>query len=330
MPDSPQFNAKKTKMFDHKQFLNLVNDKGRAYRHQAKELISICRSLYAASEQCFRQDNKLSRALEECDKAIGLAVNSRLRTQAITDLGFRNAIRKLHDYETEYHPSRGESVKTSMNQAKDKDETNKKRKFLTQGEPFIVEFRILPTLPHTDPVIVRQALFSTSDVPEILWNFSHLDDGRRLALAEKPHFYEELPENLNAYVGTFHRRPKLECFRDRDSLFVLKSEERRVFFECSIPQAFDNVWVISNNMPASRGILIFRHIYGDLFGEAKVGDDFDFPPTLLCSRVVPDGGPEQFRLEAVDQTDDWRAIIAMIHKLLDANHTRIHFKPLTL
>ncbi|KAI9464398.1 hypothetical protein F5148DRAFT_176483 [Russula earlei] len=189
--------------------------------------------------------------------------------------------------------SRCESVKISMNQAKDNDKENRKRKILTEGDPFVVEFRILPSLPHRDPVIVRQALFSTSDLPEILWNFSHLDDGKRLALAQKPHFYEGLPENVNAYVGTFHHRPKLECFRG--SLFVLKSEERRVFLECSTPQAFDNVWIISDNVSASRGILIFRHIYGDLVGEANVLRHF--PPTLLCSRVVPDG-PEQFKLEA--------------------------------
>ncbi|KAI9464395.1 hypothetical protein F5148DRAFT_176369 [Russula earlei] len=216
--------------------------------------------------------------------------------------------------------SRCESVKTLMNEAKDKDKRDRNENILTEENPLIVEFRILRSLPHRDFVIVRQALFSTSDVPEILWNFSHLDVGERIALAQKPYFYEGLPENVNEYAGTFHHWPKLKCFQG--SVFVLESGQRRVFLECSTLQAFDNVWIISNNVPT---ILIFRHISGELFGEVKVEGYFPRSAELSFSHVVPDERPEQLKLKPVGRTKDWRG---KIHELLGANHTRIHFKPL--
>lgn len=51
------------------------------------------------------------------------------------------------------------------------------------------------------------ALSDTSDVPEILWYFSHYLDDRRLSLAQNPQFYTALPNSSARYAKEFRREP---------------------------------------------------------------------------------------------------------------------------
>ena len=102
--------------------------------------------------------------------------------------------------------------------------------------------------PYLIPIL--EVLFSDSKEPEVLWNFSHFEHGKRLTLAQNPHFYDkELPPRGKACGDTFSTLP-VERFRGQ--IYVLKKSDRRVYLDCC-PQrrTFDNVWIVNR-------ILIFR------------------------------------------------------------------------
>ena len=45
---------------------------------------------------------------------------------------------------------------------------------------------------------------------EVLWNFAHLEDNRRISLHDKPHFYAYLPASSEEYTAQFRARPMEE------------------------------------------------------------------------------------------------------------------------
>lgn len=95
-----------------------------------------------------------------------------------------------------------------------------------------------------------EALSDSSDLPEILWYFSHLPNESRLVLAQNPHFYADLPTSPAKYVRRFSSQPT-EIYH-QGMIDVLTNDVRRVFLECHPePRVFDNVWTIN-------GILIFK------------------------------------------------------------------------
>jgi hypothetical protein len=93
-------------------------------------------------------------------------------------------------------------------------------------------------------------LSKTSGLEEVLWNFSHLRDERRLTLEQNPHFYELLPTSPEEYGGEFRRDP-IETF-DHDKISVLTDRfgsGGRVFLEVDKERrAFGNVWVPKHAM----------------------------------------------------------------------------------
>ena len=88
-------------------------------------------------------------------------------------------------------------------------------------------------------------LSKTSGLKEIMWNFSHYRDGRRLTLKQNPHFYEGLPTLPDEYEGRFRRDP-IDTF-DLTKINVLTDKlgpAGRVFLETvKETRAFGNVWV---------------------------------------------------------------------------------------
>jgi hypothetical protein len=96
---------------------------------------------------------------------------------------------------------------------------------------------------------VLEALISTSELPvaDILWNFSHYKDKKRLTLAQNPQFYEgTFP---TTYGPAFITRPTEKYW---DTIYVLTNNERRVFLELGKNRrTFDNVW-------RTNDILIFK------------------------------------------------------------------------
>jgi hypothetical protein len=115
-----------------------------------------------------------------------------------------------------------------------------------------------------------EALSDSSDLPEVLWYFSHFLNDSRLVLAQNPHFYTDLPTSPAKYVRRFSSHPTVIF---QGVVDVLTSNVRRVFFECtSEPRIFDNVWAIN-------GILIFKGSCVGIF----------FSPRLISLQTLPEG-----------------------------------------
>jgi len=303
-------------VFDKTSFCRAVNENGSAYLYQAIELIKICRLFSAASHQSPDQDISLQSVLEACDTALEHAVNSRKKERGPTDQVFVNAIRKLYEYEKEYHPD-NPHVKTRMSDAKKKDEENRKKEWMSAGDKTlrIVHFHILQSPSDRSPIIVEQALIGTSDLPDILWIFSHfapkkpkdLRDKRYLTLAQNPHFYDGLPIFPTKSVDTFKTQPTEDY---QGKIYILTNNERRIFLDLGEKRrVFDNVWKMNDT-------LIFKDIIGYLEGEAFVRKCIPDLP-LSWSRMVH---PE-FQLEAAEDIEDWRAPIL---ELWNSPRIRIH------
>ena len=102
---------------------------------------------------------------------------------------------------------------------------------------------------HSSLIPALEVLISTPglQVQDILWNFSHYKDEKRLTLAQNPQFYEDTFPTT--YGPAFNTRPTENC---RDTIYVLTNNERRVFLELGKnKRTFDNVWRTNN-------ILIFK------------------------------------------------------------------------
>ena len=58
-------------------------------------------------------------------------------------------------------------------------------------------------LPRSQLILWPECLSRFSDLPEILWYFSHYEskDKRRLSLAHNPNFYYTLPTSSAGYMG---------------------------------------------------------------------------------------------------------------------------------
>ena len=112
---------------------------------------------------------------------------------------------------------------------------------------------------HLTPV--PEALRSGADItdlPEILWNFSHFKDKGRLTLAQTPHFYGDLPRSPEAYKGTFKRN----CIENRlpDKIFVPTNKSRRVYFNFTGNWRVFDVWKAKSTLifkGLSLSLLIF-------------------------------------------------------------------------
>ncbi|KAI9448755.1 hypothetical protein BJY52DRAFT_1216206 [Lactarius psammicola] len=88
--------------FDKLSFAKYMKDIGRAYRKQAMELVSICRTFVQVGERSISQDAHLRRVLEVVDDALSSAADPKNKTSG-TDKKFEGAINALSDYEQRYH-----------------------------------------------------------------------------------------------------------------------------------------------------------------------------------------------------------------------------------
>jgi hypothetical protein len=84
-------------------------------------------------------------------------------------------------------------------------------------------------------------LTSHPNESEILWNFSRYPpDGKRITLAENPHFYHY--QSPNVYRDGFTTGP-MEGYQYANDIYVLTNTPSRIFLEFGEDsQAFDNVW----------------------------------------------------------------------------------------
>ncbi|KAF8495896.1 hypothetical protein F5888DRAFT_507428 [Russula emetica] len=238
--------------FDKISFIKYTKEIGREYRKQAIELISICRTFAQEQKQGSPyDDSELRSVLQVVDDALYSATQARKKTMEDADAKFNKATYALSTYEKKYHSRK--TVTYTMAEAKAKDVSYsrvlKTLKTLKQtwrvGPTMVVEFLLHKSLPDKNPTIVKQVLCQSSDVNEILWNFSRLKDGRRLTLKDNPHFYENLPTSAEKYDGQFRIDP-IETFH-HNKISVLTDNPRptgRLFLKTAKEiRAFGNVWV---------------------------------------------------------------------------------------
>ena len=106
---------------------------------------------------------------------------------------------------------------------------------------------------HLSLIFVSEALIGTSELPDILWIFSHFApkpkkprDKKYLTLAQNPHFYDGHPRFPTAFVDTFKTQPTEDY---KGTIYVLTNTERRVFLELDEKRrTFDNVWKANNTL----------------------------------------------------------------------------------
>ena len=116
---------------------------------------------------------------------------------------------------------------------------------------------------------MSEALIGTSELPDILWIFSHFApkpkkpkdsrDKRYLTLAQNPHFYDGHPRFPTAFVDTFRIQPTENY---QGTIYVLTNNERRVFLELGEKRrTFDNVWKTNDTLifkGSYLAIILFR------------------------------------------------------------------------
>jgi hypothetical protein len=156
--------------------------------------------------------------------------------------------------------------------------TNADSQPLEEEPPTVVKFLLHKSLPDKNPTIVTrehdfsrplmvsdpipEVLCQSSDVKEVLWNFSRYKGGRRLTLKDNPHFYEKLPTSAEKYEGRFRIDP-IKTFQVHDNkISVLTDDPRltgRLFLETAEGnRAFGNVWV-------PKDAIIFKGLYLSVF-----------------------------------------------------------------
>ncbi|KAI0287771.1 hypothetical protein BC826DRAFT_738940 [Russula brevipes] len=233
----------KSPKLDIRAFVKYMKNIGRAYRKQATELVSICRTFVTAQEQTPSSYNQLRSALQVVDEALKAASEVASKTSRDVDDKFDEAFRVLGSYEREFHSRETIAERMAAAKAKDKSCSTTLKRVLkklslkaTEDVPpeptTVVEFLLLKCLPDDSPTVVRQVLSRKSSLQEILWNFSRFKDNRRLTLKQNPHFYKvsDLPMSREAYIGEFETKPINENFQTRRSVFLLITRPQRVAY----------------------------------------------------------------------------------------------------
>ena len=85
---------------------------------------------------------------------------------------------------------------------------------------------------------------------EVLWNFAHLEDNRRISLHDNPHFYAYLPTSSDEYTAQFRAQP-MEKFRLKPNatIYILVDQPRRTFLKTRQgTRIFSNVFMLNNVM----------------------------------------------------------------------------------
>jgi len=254
-----------------------MDNLGRAYRHRAIELITICQDFSRWTKKHYQQDAALTEVLKVCDLALLRAVEAREKPAIHSTDAIETAIEKLCEYESEFHPShRGDNVRKRMERAEKEDTPPRQlipfRRIMenrqnSKDESRVVGFHLLKSLTDTRPPDVRQELTKDTKLQEIIWNFIRLSDKLEIpiTLAQNPHFYSELrTTSWNAKCNGCTRYP-IQCYQGSDSIDVLTNiEGRRVFLEFG-----ENCWAFDNSWETNH--LIFQDVFGMLECESSVG-----------------------------------------------------------
>lgn len=292
---SPKAVPKSQTNLDKLSFAKYMKNIGRAYRKQAMELVSACRTFVQAGDRSISQDADLRKVLAVVDDALSSAADTKSSVE--TDQMFEEAIKALSDYEEKYHPKQQNVTNKQlepnipkrlpfterMKSARDNDNKSSLKVLhrlkqsvkakLVEGPMKVAKFLVPGSLPDSSPRVVEQMLGRETKLEEILWNFSRLGRNKRITLKQNPCFYDGLPRTKREYSGDFENEP-IDNFWDATEIWVLTDDRSPVFLEAdNKKRAFGNFWV-----PAEA--IIFKDISGKLEGESIVAKDICGTPNL--------------------------------------------------
>ncbi|KAH9955533.1 hypothetical protein BGW80DRAFT_1450535 [Lactifluus volemus] len=260
--------------FDKYSFKKYMKNIGRAYRKQAIELISACRDFVQAREQSYQSD-------------IELRTEAKGKTSKEADKNFKDATELLGNYERKYRFKGQDSTEyekqhttflKKMEEATSKDKSSSM--VLTKMKETLHSINqpgsSIPSLPipYHGSIVVHQTLGKSSNIQEILWNFSRYKGKKRLTLKENPHFYEHLPCSPEAYGSTF-KANAIQDFQRVEKVYVLTDK-----WAAQDIRAFGNFWIPSN-------AIIFKDIHGMLEGERHVERSIDATPKIWHRKEHP-------------------------------------------
>ena len=85
---------------------------------------------------------------------------------------------------------------------------------------------------------------------EVLWNFAHFEDNRRISLHDNPHFYAYLPASLEKYTAQFRTHPAENfSLKPNATIYILVDPPRRIFFKARRgTRIFSNVFMLNDVM----------------------------------------------------------------------------------
>ena len=101
---------------------------------------------------------------------------------------------------------------------------------------------------------MSEALVDASELPDILWVFSHFApkkpndprDKRYLTLLQNPHFYDGIPIFPTTFADMFKTRPTEDY---QGTIYVLTNNERRVYLDLGKKRRiFDNIWKMNDTL----------------------------------------------------------------------------------
>jgi hypothetical protein len=114
--------------------------------------------------------------------------------------------------------------------------TNTDSQPLEEAPTRVVEFLLHKSLPDKNPTIVKrerdfsrslivsdtipEVLTQSSDMKEIMWNFSLFKGERRLTLEDNPYFYEKLPTSAEKYDSQFRADPIQTFHHDKITVLI--------------------------------------------------------------------------------------------------------------
>jgi len=85
---------------------------------------------------------------------------------------------------------------------------------------------------------------------EVLWNFAHLEDNRRISLHDNPHFYTYLPASSEKYTAQFKAHPAENIsLKPNATIYILVDPPRRIFLKTKQgTRIFSNVFMLNDVM----------------------------------------------------------------------------------
>ncbi len=97
---------------------------------------------------------------------------------------------------------------------------------------------------------MSELLSHTASFQEVLWNFAHLENSKRITLSDNPHFYLKLPTLIDEYGGEFKAFPaEMLPLESNATIYVLIDQRRPVLLETEhVSRVFGNVFRLKDVM----------------------------------------------------------------------------------